>query len=492
MAYSPSVARKATFSGALALAVVSLSAVAVPAASAREERQLVHVALSRSPDTRARQLERLSTLDVLGVDAAHGVADVRVTPREYAYLRAQRLDVSFARGDVRGSFAAGIEKYLSPERLAARLSEIAREHPDLVRVFPIGRSHEGREILAAEITSRAGSAGAAGKPAALFNSMHHARELMTTEVAVDIIETLVSEYDTVEETKRWLDSFRVIVVPQVNPDGNALVHGGQRFWRKNAWKDRGRVTGVDINRNYPTLWGACNGSSASKASDTYRGPSAGSEPEVKAMMELVAREKPLVDISYHAYSELVIYPFGCRSERNPARDLFASVGAKVRDGIVDDAGRAGTYGLGTPPEVIYQADGNDMDWQWKEHGVMAYAIEISSSRQGFQPDYDTWRDVTVERQRGGWKALLRAMADGTVRVKPTFVPEGEVTATIHRVGPEGLEAFDGDSPERVFVPRLTGSPESPEYALLLGPGTFEVRLSDQGGNAQTRRVTIPR
>ena len=55
------------------------------------------------------------------------------------------------------------------------------------------------------------------------------------------------------------------------------------MWRKNR---RGGY-GVDLNRNYSFNWNSCGGSSGNKRSDTYRGPSAASEPETKALMKLV-------------------------------------------------------------------------------------------------------------------------------------------------------------------------------------------------------------
>jgi hypothetical protein len=456
------------------LALLGTLAGLAPEASARGERRLVHVRLSPSSSTRTAQLARLGSLDVVGVDTAHGVADVRADAGEIAFLNAQGLEVSFAPPSDVGALAFDIEDYLTPERLAEAAEQLASTHPDLVRVFSIGKTHEGRDILALEVTAR--DRGPKLKPAALFNGMHHARELMTTEVVFDIARTLATAYGSDPWTTRLLDAHRVIVVPQVNPDGNAIVHSSQRFWRKNAWKDRGRLRGVDINRNYPALWNACRGSSGDKGSDTYRGAEAGSEPEVKAMMALVLEARPLVNISYHAYSEMIIHPYGCRGERNPAEALFRQVGERMRAGIVDDAGRNGTYALGAAPDVIYPADGTDVDWQWREAGVLSYAIEVGSSRQGFQPSYSQWRDVTVERQRGGWKALLDAMMEGMVTV-----------VTDHARGPATAQipTFDADQPGRVYPAREVDD----GYAFLLPPGEHRITITDSEGRTETRAIT---
>ena len=40
------------------------------------------------------------------------------------------------------------------------------------------------------------------------------------------------------------------------------------------------------------------------------------------------------------------------------------------------------------------------------YGAYAYVIEVNSSSEGFQPDYATWRNVTVQRQRTAWSYFL--------------------------------------------------------------------------------------
>jgi hypothetical protein len=82
--------------------------------------------------------------------------------------------------------------------------------------------------------------------------------------------------------------------------------------------------GVDLNRNFPYQWGLSSGSSGDPCSETYRGTSAGSEPEVKAIIDYTkvifpaAQRKSDAQAAYpenstigvfldiHAYSELIL------------------------------------------------------------------------------------------------------------------------------------------------------------------------------------------
>ena len=233
--------------------------------------------------------------------------------------------------------------------------------------------------------------------------MHHAREVMTPEVAIDIAEYLASRYQEDDQVKNWVNSNEIWVLPMLNVDGNNKVWNGSTMWRKNVAGGHG----VDINRNYPYKWSSCNGSSGSTWSQTYRGPEAGSEPETQALMGLISSTRPVFSISYHSYSELVLYPFGCRGEKTVTHDLIASIGKKLGD-ILD-------YTHGTPWEILYSVDGGDIDWMYAEYQVIPYVLELNSSKEGFQPSYAKWRDKTVLKNRPAWQYLLDRLDQSGVR-----------------------------------------------------------------------------
>jgi protein MpaA len=78
-----------------------------------------------------------------------------------------------------------------------------------------------------------------------------------------------------------LNGRRVILVPVMNPDGL------RRKSRRNA-------RGVDINRNYPGTWRKPKPGERHKS-----GPSPASEPEARAMMNLVGKYPPQKIVSIH-------------------------------------------------------------------------------------------------------------------------------------------------------------------------------------------------
>ena len=113
--------------------------------------------------------------------------------------------------------------------------------------------------------------------------------------------------DLLRRTELWF----VIVA---NPDGYQYTFDVERLWRKNLRDNNqdGVITvgdGVDPNRNFADHWGYDNeGSSPDPADETYRGPSAASEPETQAMQSLINRIKPKFMSNMHSTGEWLLTP----------------------------------------------------------------------------------------------------------------------------------------------------------------------------------------
>src|SRR5690606_16847597 len=136
-----------------------------------------------------------------------------------------------------------------------------------------------------------------------------------------------------------------------------------------------------------------------------------SEPETQAVMKLVKEKNVAISISYHSYSELVIAPYGCRGQYTPENFILESVGRDFAQKLEKDNGR-GHYDYGTGWELLYPVDGEDIGWMYNQYNTLAYVVEVNSTSQGFQPDYDKWREVSVEKQRPGWQFLLQQLLVG--------------------------------------------------------------------------------
>ena len=199
--------------------------------------------------------------------------------------------------------------YHTVQSLEEDLRRLADDNPEIVELREIGRSVENRPLWALRIGERRGSA---QKVAVL--GCHHAREWISVEVAYRLAEYLVDNASA-DPVRSWLQRGEVWVAPMVNPDGHEHTRTQNRLWRKNRRRNPDGSIGVDPNRNYGYMWGVLNVNTSSHvpSDETYVGPRAFSEPETRAVRDLVARELFGGVLTYHSYSQLILYPWGYTS-----------------------------------------------------------------------------------------------------------------------------------------------------------------------------------
>ena len=244
----------------------------------------------------------------------------------------------------------------------------------LLHLDSIGASWQGRPILAVKIGA---AADAANRPNVLFMGTHHAREWVSTEMAMRLIRWLADS-----APPGLLATRDVWVIPVENPDGYQYTFTNDRFWRKNR-RDNGDGTfGVDLNRNYPEFWGYDNaGSSGTTANETYRGPAPASEPETKAIMAFHAAHPPVASVSYHTYGGLVLYPYGFREGAlAPDLPIYRALGGTdflpaVRDSVPDTFH---AYYHPGPGWNLYTTNGEYTDWAYRAHRTIAFTTELTS------------------------------------------------------------------------------------------------------------------
>jgi hypothetical protein len=115
--------------------------------------------------------------------------------------------------------------------------------------------------------------------------------------------------------------------------------------------------------------------------ETYRGASAGSEPETQALMAFHAAHRPVLALSYHSYSGLILYPWGFRSGAlAPDLPRFqALAGTDLAPAIRDDLPESSIdrYHPG-PGWNLYPTNGEYTDWAYRAHGTIAFTVELTS------------------------------------------------------------------------------------------------------------------
>ena len=269
--------------------------------------------------------------------------------------------------------AEAIAAYHSADTLEQDLRQLSESQPEIAELQEIGRSLENRPIWALRIGERRGS-----EHKLLFMGCHHAREWVSVEVPYLLAEHLVDNASQ-PPVKQWLQRGEIWVAPMVNPDGHEFSRTPEtRLWRKNRRPNADGSIGVDPNRNYGYMWGTLNISTSSHvpSDPTYVGPRAFSEPETQAVRNLVARELFRGVITYHSFSQLILYPWGYTLEPIPDSSDLSTMAklAKRMQQLIH-----GVHGITYTPQQssqLYLTAGDTTDWTYGEYGIPSFTIEL--------------------------------------------------------------------------------------------------------------------
>jgi len=251
--------------------------------------------------------------------------------------------------------------------ISEHLRELAVMAPHRATMQGIGSSLDGRTIWALRI----GGATPDAVPM-MINGTQHAREWISSMVTTCVADRLVRDYDRDPAIRDFVDHTELWVVPVVNPDGYQYTWSADRYWRKN----RRESHGVDLNRNFSVAWGG-GGSSGSKRSETYRGEYAFSEPESIAIRDLAKREHVALHVDFHAYGQLILYPWNYTATRAKDRDRLAAIGDDMASSMF--ATHQTRYAL-IQGVQLYPSAGTLSDWMYGEDDALSYGIELRPKR----------------------------------------------------------------------------------------------------------------
>ncbi|MFD5142960.1 M14 family metallopeptidase [Streptomyces sp. NPDC058401] len=379
----------------------------------------------QGPATAAERTALLRTgVSIDEVDARSVV--VSADPMQAAKLRALGYELTALPGppDRRDQrdIAAGINDFPSKDALyhnyaeaSAEINQRIAQYPTLMSKQVIGKSYEGRDLVAIKISDNVGTDEA--EPEVLFTAHQHAREHLTVEMALYLLKEFGSKYGTDSRITNMINGREIWIVPDLNPDGGEydIASGSYRSWRKNRQPNAGSsYVGTDENRNWNYKWGCCGGSSSSKSSETYRGAAAESAPEVKVVSDFVrsrvvgGKQQIKAAIDFHTYSELVLWPFGW-TYNDTAPGLTADDLA-----VYKKIGTSMAASNGYTPEQssdLYITDGTIDDWLWGNQKIFAYTFEMyptDSGSSGFYPPDEVIDRETVRNKEAVLQLLENA------------------------------------------------------------------------------------
>jgi len=278
----------------------------------------------------------------------------------------------------RSSRSLNFGAYHPLETIYRWMDTLVAAHPNLVTKEEIGRSYENRPMYVLKF-----STGGTKRPAIWIDTGIHSREWVSQATGVWTANKIATDYGSDSSMTSLLNNMDVYLLIFANPDGYAYTHSNDRMWRKTRSKNPGSYcVGVDPNRNWDAGFGG-PGASRNPCSDAYHGPSAHSEIEVKNMVNLVKNHGNFkAFISVHAYSQLLMYPYGYSCRAAADQPELDSIGRAAVQKLTSLYGTR--YKVGSICNIIYQASGGSIDWSYNLGIKYSFAFELrDTGRYGF-------------------------------------------------------------------------------------------------------------
>ena len=312
--------------------------------------------------------------------------------------------------------------YFTYQEMTDLLHNLQANHSDIMQLVSIGKTFEGRDIWMVKISDNVEEK--EDEPGVLFMAAHHGNEKASFEVLIYFIRHTLNSYfkentdddgdnlinedpidgidndndgaldedPSEDRVREVVDNTQIFVIPMVSPDG---VEANSR---KNCVPNYGpfgnnyEITsyGVNLNRNYDDHWFLYYIfpthyhllMNTIDSSFNYRGPYPFSENETKAVRDFVSEQDIRISLSYHSYSEVIIYPWMHTSKPAPDEDLFISIG--------ENMSRINNYYLYTGRDYIIPRYGGTLgsseNWLYREQRIISFTMELCREYAPSNPD----------------------------------------------------------------------------------------------------------
>lgn len=240
--------------------------------------------------------------------------------------------------------------------LRSYIKKLKSVYPDMA-VATCGKSAEGREIYALVMGE--------GDRNIVYAGGTHAQEWLTSNLLLRFCEDALSGREYIGYSlKELLAKVRLIIIPEINPDGIELALNREGEEAFSSWNANAR--GVDINHNFNADWYSLRDYEEARGISSpsprrYGGAYPESEPETKAITRFLRSVPVDMLISFHSQGEEIYYEYG---ENTPKKSLSI---AKVFSSLTD-------YTL--VKNEGHCAGGGLKDWFIEEMKKPAFTVEL--------------------------------------------------------------------------------------------------------------------
>ncbi|KAK7754876.1 putative metallocarboxypeptidase ecm14 [Diatrype stigma] len=212
-----------------------------------------------------------------------------------------------------------------------RLLESMFKGRGVVRMTSIGKSYEGRDILALRVGLRPQDDGNGGPPngrrdTILITGGLHAREWISISTVNYVAWSFITSVDSDPMIQKILEHFDIVFVPVVNPDGYEYTWDVDRLWRKSRQPTSlASCPGYDLDHVFGYQWNGIEPQYSyydEECSESYGGHAPFEAVEAceladwaRNVTELGTNFVAFVDL--HSYSQQILIPYEYSCESSP-------------------------------------------------------------------------------------------------------------------------------------------------------------------------------
>lgn len=310
----------------------------------------------------------------------------------------------------------------------SRIHSIVSENPDIFKIISLGKSVEGKDILAIKVSDNVNTDEI--EPEFKYISNMHGNEIVGRELLVFLLEDMAKEYRANNESVvQLINNTEIFLIPTMNPDGSDR-------------RRRGNSNHVDLNRNFPDF-----------STQDNRNTPDNRQLETQAIMKFQAQRKFALSANFHGGTKCVNYPWDTAAEQAPLTPLIIELSKEYASKV------PGMYDSDEFQDGIvngyqwYEVNGGMQDWSYHWYNDLQVTIELSHQKW---PDYSSvktyfddnkwslYRYIERIHQGLGIK-FLESDISGTVKVtqvqglyKNEIGTYGFGQSEFYKVVPEGL------------------------------------------------------
>jgi hypothetical protein len=397
------------------------------------------------------------TRNVSVLDVRDKVVHISLSPLTVEWFILQKLDYQVIKEiDTKGVTSAADlnqamewDKYPTYSQYDSIMQSFKNLYPSLCHLDTIGKSVNGKLVLALEISDNAGIK--EDEPEVFYSSTMHGDETGGFVLMMHLADYLLKNYNFDPGIKNLVDNMEIWINPLANPDGT--YRNGNTI----SSPTRYNANGIDLNRNFP---------------DPFQ-PLVVQEKENIDMINFMRKHKFVLSANFHSGSELVNYPWDRWLSKIHTDDSWF---LRISQAYADTAHSYSGTG--------YMTDEND----GVTRGAAWYVIY--GGRQDFVTYELQGREVTIELDHQyitpaaqlqllwmyNWRSLLGYLENalfgihGHVLNANSSVP---VQAQVY------IEGHDRDS-SQVYSDKFRGS-----FVRMLSPGSWDLTFSAAGYNDTT-------